>query len=68
MLATNRLCLLALFLPGHLSSPDSGRNSVKQVGLALLPGTGRVASVKANSSHPWSTLAPGTQEELGECL
>lgn len=63
MLATNRLCLLALFLRGHLSSPDSGVNSVKQVGLALPPGTGEVASVKANSSHPWSTPAPGTEED-----
>lgn len=40
VLATSRLCLLTLLLPRHLLSPDSGGNSVKQVGLALLPRTG----------------------------
>lgn len=24
--------------------------------------------MKANPSHPWSHLAPGTQEELGKCM
>lgn len=40
VLATSRLCLLTLLLPRHLLSPDSGGNSVKQVGLAHLPRTG----------------------------